>query len=164
LSLNELTEFSDCVLPVDNQALIDIVNLTTKTTSGSNNGSSGSSKQITAEALVNRDISKRPMVTGSVLDTHDKQVRLARKKHAQEAAAAAAAGADEDDMDDERRGDAQADSGSAKPTTTVAAAASGVGDGSKPFDQMNTIAAHLLTNLTCSMRYVLSWGVCCFIT
>ena len=38
------------------------------------------------------------------------------------------------------------------PSGLNAAASGGIGDGSKPFDQMNTIAAHLLTNLTwCDM-------------
>ena len=140
LSLNELTEFSDCVLPVENQALIDIVKLTTQSTGGGKKGNP--TGPVTAEALVNRDGPARaPAVVGSVLTTHDKAVRQARRQQAPANNTSSAAAS----ADGLFSASASA-AGEAKAT-------SGVGDGSKPFDQMNTIAAHVLTNLTCSMRF-----------
>eukprot|EP00455_Lapot_gusevi_P042613 TRINITY_DN5074_c0_g1_i1.p1 TRINITY_DN5074_c0_g1~~TRINITY_DN5074_c0_g1_i1.p1 ORF type:complete len:449 (+),score=105.99 TRINITY_DN5074_c0_g1_i1:32-1348(+) len=116
LSLRQLMEFADCVLPMDNQALIDISSLTQKLYTPPSSSSSSSTSMAVSSATTAAAISGAPAAMANLIGR----------------------------------------SGSVAPTeskdkeTRVAAIGSRK---SKPFDQMNTIAAHLLTNLTCSMRF-----------
>ena len=135
LALNELREHSDCVLPIDNQALIDL--------------------------CARMDKHRDPAGAGASTGTGAGAAGAGEHKSA--GGGSSAAGTAPRGLD--LRGGAGGGRGGAAVASTLvpehggAGAAAGAGgagskaDRLRAFDDMNTVAAHLLTSLTASIRF-----------
>ncbi len=126
LAINELVQHSSCVLPIENQALMDMCSKITKTKdkgfAGTIASLRGSNRQSKSSSLIDMP----PIVNKWKANNNGNSDRRSQSSH-----------------------QSQRNSNSNTTKTNVKVPM----DGSKPFDAMNNIAAHLLTSLTSSMRF-----------
>lgn len=123
LALRQLTEHADCVLPVENEALMEICSKIIKSSAA---GAAMGSNAVASAAVVD----------GSRLSDH---IDLKELEHLYRAGRKAAAPAAKQPW--RKKAHAVASTGPARSASTSA------------FGEMNNIVARLLTNLTSSMRF-----------
>lgn len=124
LALNQLSEFADCVLPVENQALADICRRVSQRAEESLKVSRSLARSISLSLSFISLSLFYLFLSLALMHTHTQAARPAHRS--QEA-------------------DASHQSG--------AVTAGGAASRAKSFDEMNNIAAHMLTHLTASMRF-----------